>query len=324
MAERLNSAEQLRPGKLYTRTGLLQAGMHPRVLASSAIVMPLPGMCARADSPVELISAARALQNRVRPGTVISHTTALELLGLPLPRRHRWQHGEPLHSRAASDQGRSRTRRIIVHGPRSAPRFRWKGVELYHLLIALQDCARLLSSDDLVVCIDALAGSKAELTIPLPEIRAFSQRLRGRGGEAVRQAAQSAVENVWSPMETRARLFLTRRGYPLPVANLRVDDPDTDWHGYIDLAYPQWRIAIEYDSEAHRLDRAQWQKDLHKNQVLHQQGWSVLRISVADLVAPEHFLQRLDAAISRAGAPISRAGAPISRAEAPISPADAA
>ena len=117
------------------------------------------------------------------------------------------------------------------------------------------------------------------------------------------------MENVWSPMETRTRLLLTRRGYPLPVANLRVDDPDTDWHGCIDLAYPQWRIAIEYDSEAHRLDRALWQKDLHKNQVLHQQAWSVLRISVADLVAPEHFLQRLDAAISRAGAPINHSDA---------------
>lgn len=290
------------PGRLYSRPALIDAGMHPRVLSSPAIVAPLPGYCARTDAPVPLIAVAQVLQNEVRPGAVISHTTALELLGLPLPQRCEWSAGEPLHCRASSERQRSVTSRIIVHAPRASAAFRWKGIVLSHPLVALQDSAQFLGDDDLVVCLDALAGTKAELTIPLPGIRAFSGQLRGRGAASVRRAAELAAENVWSPMETRTRLLLSRWGYPLPVANLRIDDPDTTWFGFIDLAYPQWKIAIEYDSEGHRLDRRRWQKDLHKNEVLHGHGWTVLRISIADIAKPEAFLLRLAAAVSRAEA----------------------
>lgn len=290
------------PGRLYSRTELISAGMHPRVLSSPAIAAPLPGYCARADAPVPLFAVAQVLQNEVRPGTVISHTTALELLGLPLPRSCEWRAGEPLHCRASTERQRSVTSRIIVHAPRAAAAFRWKGVALSHPLVALQDSARALDDDDLVVCLDALAGSKAELTIPLPGIRAFSRQLRGRGAASIRRAAELASENVWPPMETRTRLLLSRSGYPLPVANLRVDDPDTTWFGFIDLAYPQWKIAIEYDSEGHRQDRRRWQRDLHKNEVLHRLGWTVLRISIADIIEPGDFLLRLAAAVNRAEA----------------------
>ena len=290
------------PGRLYSRPALIDAGMHPRVLSSPAIVAPLPGYCARADAPVPLIAVAKVLQDKVRPGTVISHTTALELLGLPLPQRCEWSAGEPLHCRASSERQRSVTSRIIVHAPRASAAFRWKGIVLSHPLVALQDSAQFLGDDDLVVCLDALAGTKAELTIPLPGIRSFSGQLRGRGAASVRRAAELAAENVWSPMETRTRLLLSRWGYPLPVANLRIDDPDTTWFGFIDLAYPQWKIAIEYDSEGHRLDRRRWQKDLHKNEVLHGLGWTVLRISIADIAKPEDFLLRLASAVSRAEA----------------------
>lgn len=302
MAERITRAEHLRRGALHARAELLEAGMHPRVLASSSIAAPLPGFCMRADAPASLASVARVLQTHVRPGAAISHTTALELLGLPLPRSQQWEHGEPLHCRALQTSHRCVTSRIIVHGPRPVPLFEYKGITLVHPLVALQDCTRSLSADDLVVCIDALAGSKAELTIPLAGIRAFCRQLRGRGANTIRCAVDEAAENVWSPMETRTRLLLTRRGYPCPVTNMRIDDPDSRWYGYIDLAYPEWRIAIEYDSEEHRLDRRRWQKDLHKDEVLHRQGWTVLRISVADLLAPGDFLRRLDAAISRAAA----------------------
>lgn len=278
--------------------------------------MPLPGFCTRADAPADLFTVARVLQRHVRPGAVISHTTALELLGVPLPRERCWANGEPLHCRATQERYRSRTNRIIAHAPRSSPHLRWRGIDVVHPLVALQDCAQSLIPDDLVVCIDALAGTKAGVAIPLAELMALSLGLRGRGADAIRDAAQAAAENVWSPMETRARLLLTRRGYPPPIANLRVDDPDTDWHGYIDLAYPQWKIAIEYDSDEHRVHKARWQKDLHKNEVLHLLGWSVLRISVADLANPEQFLRRLNAAITRSDTAFELPDAVISRADA--------
>ena len=98
-------------------------------------------------------------------------------------------------------------------------------------------------------------------------------------------------------METKVRLMILARGYPEPVPNLEFIDPATGIV-YVDLAYPQWKIAIEYDGQGHWDDKQQWEKDLHKNEVLHDQAWKVLRIAIADYMEPETFFQRLDAAIA--------------------------
>ena len=102
-------------------------------------------------------------------------------------------------------------------------------------------------------------------------------------------------------METKVRLMILARGYPEPVPNMEFIDPATGIVYYVDLAYPQWKIAIEYDGQGHRDDKQQWGKDLHKNEVLHDQAWKVLRIAIADYMEPETFFQRLDAAITERG-----------------------
>src|SRR5690625_5659246 len=93
-------------------------------------------------------------------------------------------------------------------------------------------------------------------------------------------------------METKVRLMILARGYPEPVPNLEFIDPATGIVYYVDLAYPQWKIAIEYDGQGHWDDKQQWEKDLHKNEVLHDQAWKVLRIAIADYMEPETFLDR--------------------------------
>ncbi|MDO5661393.1 MAG: DUF2726 domain-containing protein, partial [Brachybacterium sp.] len=163
-----------------------------------------------------------------------------------------------------------------------------------------------LDDTDLVVCLDALAGRWGTTeSLPLESIRWQADLLSGRGSARVRRAAAQAVENVWSPMETRLRLLLVASGFPAGIANMQLVDPDTHQVFYLDIAYPRWRIAIEFDGDSHRTDRAQWQRDLHKNHVLHAAGWTVLRISSADLRDPQRFLRRLSAAITRAGKPRS-------------------
>ncbi|WFE23794.1 hypothetical protein O7621_11285 [Solwaraspora sp. WMMD937] len=53
------------------------------------------------------------------------------------------------------------------------------------------------------------------------------------------------------------RLLLHDAGLPRPVPQHKVADPQGRFIGRVDLAYPQWRIAIEDGGDHHR-GRATW------------------------------------------------------------------
>lgn len=294
----IHRAGDLRPRRLYSRRLLREQGMHPRVLASKEISTPLAGYCTRTDAPAPLARVAGLLQKIVVPGAVISHETAAELFGFPLPTELTHAGGAPLHC-TTGDGGLPRVRRtVIVHSASSVERVRFRGLSISPPLEVLRQIAPKLSHEDLVACIDALVAKRhgTAAYVPLARLRLGVVKLRGVGAAAVRRAALDARENVWSPMETRTRLLLVGAGFPEPAPNLRVTEQATDKTFFIDLAYPAVKVAVEYDSEEHRLNRNQWLKDLHKNEVLHQLGWQVLRISVADVREPADFLARLAAA----------------------------
>ena len=64
-----------------------------------------------------------------------------------------------------------------------------------------------------------------------------------------------------------------------------------------DLAYPELRIAIEYEGEEHRLDGQRWRDDIARRRALERLGWIVLRMTIDDLRAPAALLADLRSAI---------------------------
>lgn len=291
-------AVDLEPGRIYARAELLEQGAHSRLLASADLLRILPGHYTRADAPASLLETVRMLTFAVVPGAVISHETAAELMGLPLPRDLTRAHGAALHCSLARAGTRRRSRTVVFHPCTPAPQFLVRGVRTSHPVVVLQELSGRLTSEELVMGLDAIAGGRGEIpAIALPRVREVARGLRGRGSATVRAALPHMRENVWSPMETRTRLLLLARGFPEPEPNCPVIDPVTGQRFVIDLAYRDRRIAIEYDGEVHRLDARRWRRDLHKNEVLHALGWIVLRISIADLRAPTRFLRRLAAAM---------------------------
>lgn len=294
------SVTTLLPGRVCPRSALLARGFHPRRFSDGSLLRVLPGCYTRADLPADHREVARVLQTRVLPGAVISHASAVHLLGLPLP-IDRAGPPDRIHCRVPPGTSRTRNRHVAIHAMAPAATIRWKGIVMSHPVEVLREIAADVSHDDLVACADALAGGRwtRGLLVPLEEIRARAAVMRGRGAAAVRAAVADARARVWSPMETRARLLLVRAGWPEPVANHPVTDPDTGALFVLDLAYPDPRLAIEYDGDGHRSDRRRWQRDLAKDEVLHALGWRVLRIAIADLRRPGPFLLRLAAA--RAG-----------------------
>lgn len=293
--------EDLRRGRIYPRTALLAAGMHPRHIASDGMTRVLPGYFARSDALPSLAETARLLQGTLRPRSIISHQTAAELLGFPLPVEMTSEGGAALHCRGPVGAPRTTGKLVVVHGADgSRPAVSLRGVEVSDPVLVLRDLGCQLSHADLVACVDALVsvGKGALLDRSLDQVRSEVEALRGPGSVRLREAVADARERVWSPMESRFRLLLTSRGFPCPAMNLTVRDPATEQTFIIDMAYEDSKVAIEYDGDGHRSDVRRWRRDLHKNEVLHQLGWVVLRASIGDYHHPERFLLRLGHALS--------------------------
>ncbi len=99
-----------------------------------------------------------------------------------------------------------------------------------------------------------------------------------------------------SPPETRLRLLLLSEGLPAPVAQYRVFDDD-GFVARVDFAFPELRIAVEYDGLWHAED-GQFAQDRRRLNRLSAAGWRVIFVTAADLHTPARFVQQLRAALA--------------------------
>jgi very-short-patch-repair endonuclease len=83
-------------------------------------------------------------------------------------------------------------------------------------------------------------------------------------------------------METRTRLVLVIAGLPGPVCQHEIQE-DGMLVARVDLAYPRYRIAIEYDGECHR-ERSVFRRDAQRANQLRLLGWIVLRFTADDVL----------------------------------------
>ena len=275
--------------------------MSSRRIESREFVGVLPGYYGLAAEPVPLAEVARAAQEHLVPHGILSHLTAAELLGMPLPRRLSWGKRAQIHVDVEPSRRRTGSRGLVVHTrPRRRPVRLISGLMIADPLEVLLDLAGILVHDDLVACIDALGSlRRRDVRIPVETARSAAQGMTGRHVKALRRAARDARDAVDSPRETMTRLLLVRRGYPEPLTNRPIIDRDTGVTYYLDLSYGRWRIAIEYDGKDH-FDPERIKRDRAKDETLHEQNWSVLRITSHDLDDPRRFLTKLDATIAAA------------------------
>jgi hypothetical protein len=163
------------------------------------------------------------------------------------------------------------------------------------------DMIRWGGTDDAVVLLDRLC---LEGMVRLDDVRAAALELpRCRGSARARQVVRLADGIAESPQETRLRLLLGRAGLPAPIAQCRVFDR----HGFIarvDFAYPDLRIAIEYDGLWHA-EPGQFAKDRERLNRLSAADWIVLHVTAADMRQPERLAERVRVLRSRRRAMIN-------------------
>jgi hypothetical protein len=85
------------------------------------------------------------------------------------------------------------------------------------------------------------------------------------------------TEHGESRPEMRVHRVLIAAGLPAPTQQHRVD---VDGHRFrVDLAYPERRLAIEYDGWAFHRSRTAFDADRRRDRLLQRSGWTVLRFT---------------------------------------------
>jgi hypothetical protein len=153
--------------------------------------------------------------------------------------------------------------------------------------------AGLLPGDEAVVAVDRIVATRSAR---LDDVRALASAATGRGAARARRACALADGLAGSPQETRVRLLLQRSGLPRPVAQHQVLDDRGRFVARVDFAWPEHRLAVEYDGQWHG-DPAQFAKDRQRLNRLAAAGWRVLFVTAADLRDPERLLARIAAAL---------------------------
>ena len=158
------------------------------------------------------------------------------------------------------------------------------------------DLARWLPLTEAVAAVDALTRCGC---VPPTEVLRIDRRYPGaRWRRRVPKVAALSDPRAESVMESRCRLALVLRGLPRPELQYEVRLPDGGL-AYLDMAYVEQRLAVEYDGDQHRERRA-FRSDLSRQNQLVDLGWTVLRFTADDVLrAPDAMAARVRRALHR-------------------------
>lgn len=273
--------------------------------------------------PVEsAVDYARAFSPRMRDWHALGDTTAARLWGLPLTRR--FDAETTVHIVVPS--GRNKPRGAGIRA-RSIQASNWArtmefGVSLATPPLTWALLARVLTARELVTVGDALVTSSRSYRginrpydpavsenpyDPVPplaelvELQAVADSWgRTVGATRMRAALTLIRPGAESPMETLTRLLILDAGFREPAVGYRVLDGGA-FVGRVDLAYPEAKVAVEYDGEYH-WEKKQAMEDLARINRLQQAGWTVIRVTNRDLANPTAFFSHLRTALRRSRA----------------------
>lgn len=129
---------------------------------------------------------------------------------------------------------------------------------------------------DAVARLDALGNATG---VTAAEVCAVASAHPGARG--LRQLCRALARydgGAQSPRETWLRLLVIDAGFPPPQTQIRVIVGGRTKY-YLDMGWPDLKVALEYEGDHHRTDRAQFARDIARLDELIALGWTVIRVA---------------------------------------------
>ena len=263
----------------FSRAQALRYGVTDGRLRGKDLARPFHGVRSPARAQ-DLETLCRAFALRMPKDAFFNTTTAARLLSLPLP--WRMEQETSLHVAVPAPNRGLRVRGIVGHkvqlmgdDVRS-----WRGLPISSPDRVFCELSAVLDLPDLVAVGDHLIHWRLPITSASSLLSAVSrypaQRGRGRLGQAILLLSERAE----SPPESRLRVILAEAGVVGFVPNHPVRIRGRRFR--IDLAFPELKVAIEYQGDYHRAPE-QWRRDMSRRAILTSDGWMVIEINADDL-----------------------------------------
>ncbi|WP_166980782.1 hypothetical protein [Paramicrobacterium fandaimingii] len=290
-------------GSVFTVAEALEAGVPRWRLNADDLETPFWGVRARPASETDSkASAEQALierMSRLAPalpdGAFFSHAPAAAVWRIPLP----YAAYDSLDVSVIDPLRPFRRRGVRPHRvkPGLVRVTEHRGFRVTDPASTWAQLATRLSLFDLVAAGDAAVLAKDSAgpydrstpSQPLTTIDALADAISRRHPRAalLRQALPRVRTNAWSRPESHVRLLLVDAGLPEPELNYNVVDEIGHWVKCVDLAYPEWRIAIEYQSAYHR-EPEQYSRDVTALTELTRLGWYTVQVTSKHVFAYPH------------------------------------
>lgn len=189
------------------------------------------------------------------------------------------------YSARASRRPEFRSRQLRLHLVRLGRRFGLAAADpaTVWAMLAVQ-----LEFDDIVALGDAvirrvrIPGTSLLRSPPLArlaQLEAAASVGRRTGAALLREALPLLTTASASPPESHLRLRLRRWGAPRPELDHDVFDRSGRLIGCSEIAFPKYRLALEYEGDHHRTLTAQWNRDIEKYRHYEQNGWEAIRVT---------------------------------------------
>lgn len=264
-------------------------------LRAGLLRQPWRGVVVPRDRALERWTRAAAALLYVGEGAVLSGLTAAALLGCEAAAT------TDIHVLTPHSRRVRRRSGLIVHQGRIAPedvltieRMPVAALDLTvaELLCTVNDRDALAIADQAA----ALSDEASRHAFAASVIRRLAERADRRG--TIRANALAALISGYadSPPESWLRLLAVDAGYPAPEPQVEIRDLTGRLVYVLDLAWPDLRIALEYDGfAAHEHRGAQ---DAERDARLGERGWIVIRVRADDLRSPRRVLDELATAFA--------------------------
>jgi hypothetical protein len=271
-------------------------GVSASRLRSSDLEAPFWGVRTPPGFTSELVGRAAAYFSRSFEFAILSHVSAAQVWGMPLPSR--WQSDGRLHVSVPPDERAPRGRGVAGHHVRLHPTdvVVRDGIPTTTQARTFCDLASILDAEDLLAVADYLIWWRRDndRVAPVDIETAIARHPTSRGMARIRTVVSRSSDRADSAPESKIRFRILEAGLPEPSVNVELYDDRGRFLAMPDLSYPRFRMTLDYEGDHHRTDVAQWEKDIHRVPRLEDAGWHHTRISRADLRDSTDFLARLD------------------------------